>query len=307
MSTPQYATPQALRAAVTDRLRSVAVAHGAQLNDLLRQFAYDRFLARVFEDDPERWVLKGATAMLARLGPGSRHTLDVDLYRSAGTLDEAEEALRASAALDLGDYFRFEIAPGRPVAGPVATRQLTVTAYLGATVFASFPVDLVTDLNMTAPPDVIGPLVDVDIPGITPSRYRVYPVVDHIADKVCAIHELHERVEGPPQPSTRYRDLADLSTFARTAVVEADALATALRSEAARRRLTLPAQVTVPTDRGWRAGYARVARDAPALVDRDIMAAVDTVCRFIDPVLDGSAAGRWDPHRLTWINAGDSA
>jgi Nucleotidyl transferase AbiEii toxin, Type IV TA system len=88
MSTPQYSTPQALRAAVTDRLRSVAVAQGAQLNDLLRQFAYDRFLARVFEDDPERWVLKGATAMLARLGPGSRHTLDVDLYRSAGTLDE---------------------------------------------------------------------------------------------------------------------------------------------------------------------------------------------------------------------------
>lgn len=306
MSTPQYATPQALRTAVTDRLRTDAGIRGTQLNDLLRQFAYDRFLARIFEDDPEARVLKGATAMLARLGPDSRHTLDIDLYRSAGTLDEAEEALRASAALDLGDYFRFEIAPGRPVAGPVATRQLTVTAYLGATVFASFPVDLVTDLNITGKPDVIGPLVNVDIPGIAPSRYRVYPVVDHIADKVCAIHELHERGDAPPQPSTRYRDLADLSAFARTAIVEADALMTALRSEAARRRLTLPARVMVPADRGWRTGYARVMRDAPAVLDRDLTAATETVCRFIDPVLDGSASGRWDPRRLTWI-AGDSA
>jgi hypothetical protein len=113
MSSPHYATPQALRAVVTDRLRTLANAQGTQLNDLLRQFAYDRFLA-LFEDDPERWLLKGATAMLARLGPDSRHTLDVDLYRSAGSLDEAEVALRTSAALDLGDFFRFEIAPGSP-------------------------------------------------------------------------------------------------------------------------------------------------------------------------------------------------
>jgi hypothetical protein len=302
MSAPHYGTPQALRAAVTDRLRTIADARGAQLTDLLRQFAYDRFLARVFAHDPEQWVLKGATAMLARLGPGSRHTLDVDLYRSAGTLDEAEDALRAAAALDLGDYFRFEIAPGRPLAGPVAARELTVTAYLGATVFASFPVDLVTDLHMTAQPDVIGPLVDVDIPGIVPSRYRVYPVVDHIADKVCAIHELHERQDGTPVPSTRYRDLADLSMFAHTAVVEAAMLGTAVRTEAARRGLTLPAQIAVPRDGGWRAGYARVTRDVPALVDRDIASAVETVSRFIDPVLDESATGRWDPEQLAWAH-----
>jgi hypothetical protein len=300
MSTPHYRTPQALRAAITDQLRAVAEARGTQLNDLLRQFAYDRFLARVFAHDPDRWVLKGATAMLVRLGPESRHTVDVDLYRSAGTLDEGEDALRAAAALDLGDYFRFEIAPGRAVPGPVATRQLTVTAYLGVTVFASFPVDLVTDLNMTAAPDVIGPLLEVDIPGIASPRYRVYPVVDHIADKVCAIHELHQRLDAPPLPSTRYRDLADLSTFARTLAVDAEALAIALRSEVARRGLVLPAQVTIPGDGGWRAGYARVARDAPALVDRDITAAVETVSRFINPILDGSAAGRWDPTRLMW-------
>jgi hypothetical protein len=47
MSEPRYASPQALRRAVTDRLRELAERRtGARLGDLLRQFAYDRLLAR---------------------------------------------------------------------------------------------------------------------------------------------------------------------------------------------------------------------------------------------------------------------
>jgi nucleotidyltransferase AbiEii toxin of type IV toxin-antitoxin system len=78
--THAYASPQALRQAVDDRLRHVAKQQPAtQLADLQRQFAYDRLLCRVFQADRNGWVLKGATAMLARLGPTARHTMDVDL------------------------------------------------------------------------------------------------------------------------------------------------------------------------------------------------------------------------------------
>lgn len=46
MSEQRYASPQALRRAVTDRLRELAGQRsGARLGDLLRQFAYDRPLA----------------------------------------------------------------------------------------------------------------------------------------------------------------------------------------------------------------------------------------------------------------------
>ena len=45
----------------------------------------------------ENWVLKGATAMLARLEGRARHTLDVDLYRRDGSLADAERALREAA------------------------------------------------------------------------------------------------------------------------------------------------------------------------------------------------------------------
>jgi hypothetical protein len=43
-----------------------------------------------------------------------------------------------------------------------------------------------------------------------------------------------------------------------------------------------------------------VARDVPGLPERDLEAALATVRLFLDPVLDGTAAGTWDPRDLTW-------
>jgi hypothetical protein len=94
MTEAVYRSPQAMRQAVKDRLRRLAQDQpGTQLADLQRQFAYDRLLSRVFRVDPDQWVLKGAAAMLARLGARARHTLDIDLYGQQGNLDEAENAL----------------------------------------------------------------------------------------------------------------------------------------------------------------------------------------------------------------------
>jgi hypothetical protein len=299
-----YGDPLALSQAINDRLRAlVRERHGSQLADLRRQFAYDRLLSRVFQGERDQWVLKGATAMLARLAGVARHTLDIDLYWSKGHLAEAEVALRAAAAVDLGDYFRFTLSPGRRIAQGLGAIRVPLAAYLGATVFANFHVDLVANLTMTGTPDEVPPLVPLNLPGIVSSTYRAYPVADHVADKVCALLELHPRQDDQPAPSTRYRDLADLAIFSHTARVDARALAIALSSEAMRRALTLPDRLVAPQAPGWRAGYSRIARDTPGLVERDVSAAIETVGRFIDPVLGHAAAGRWNPKSLTWDRA----
>ncbi|MGH3693775.1 MAG: nucleotidyl transferase AbiEii/AbiGii toxin family protein [Pseudonocardiaceae bacterium] len=90
------------------------------------------------------------------------------------------------------------------------------------------------------------PICSLTITGITSTTYRAYPITDHIADKVCAMIEIHHRSDRQPQSSTRYHDLADLATFARTTVVDAHALTRALRSEADRRGLQLPDKLTIP-------------------------------------------------------------
>lgn len=299
MTERRYCDPAALRQALTDRLRVlVRQRPGAQLADLQRQFAYDRLLSRVFVSEPDAWVLKGATALLARMQGSARHT--VDLYRRYAGLDEAERALRAVTSVDLGDFFRFELSPGCRVTQGRATLRVPVIAYLGATEFARFHVDLVTDLVMTGEPDEVAALVPFEIPGIDPVRYRAYPLADHVADKLCAFLEVHPRALGSAQPSSRYRDLADLALIAHTQTIAADDLRRALASEVRRRGLELPRGLPSPEATGWRAGYARVARDVPELPERDLDAAVATVRRFLDPVLDGTASGTWDPGDLTW-------
>lgn len=108
-----YGSPGAFRRALTDRLRDLATRSRWTLQQLQRQMAYDRLLERLYLVD-EGWIIKGATALLAR-EIGVRGTIDIDLYREVAR-EIAVADLREAAALDLGDWFRFEIGPPRPPA-----------------------------------------------------------------------------------------------------------------------------------------------------------------------------------------------
>ena len=138
--TVEYATPTAFRRALTDRLRVLATTSPWTLPQLQRQFAYDRLLQRLYRRD-DRWVVKGATALLAR-GIGVRATIDLDLYRALDP-HAAKAELRAAARTDLADWFAFEIGPARPAGDAASARRLPAAARVGNTVWASFHVDLV--------------------------------------------------------------------------------------------------------------------------------------------------------------------
>src|SRR5436190_3361606 len=118
-----YGSPAALRAALTGRLKRLAASSPFTVTELHRQFAYDRLLARVFSaPDAERWVLKGAAALLARLDV-ARHSKDIDLsWQSTVDLDEAEQAFRAAAGRDVGDFFVFELGAAAPLVGDKGRR-----------------------------------------------------------------------------------------------------------------------------------------------------------------------------------------
>lgn len=298
----RYATPAALRSAITDRLRSVVSEDPSlSLADLRRQFAYDRLLYRIFTcHDRDRWVLKGATALLARLRGRARHSIDIDLFSQAGSLEEAEAALRAAAEREGGDHFRFVLAPGRRIAEGGVALRVAATVYLGATEFERFNVDLVAGSGMTGEPEEADPLVPIEIPGVPRTDYRIYPIADHVADKVFAIVERHVRRDGPAIASTRYRDLADLVVIAHSEEVEALAVEAALRAQADRRGLEVPSEFRPPDTSGWHAGYAGVAKDIIGLDEQQFDPAVETARCFVEPVLNGAAHGRWNPDRQAW-------
>jgi hypothetical protein len=291
-----YGGPAAFRRALTDKLRFLAEHSRWSLPQLQRQIAYDRLLERLYLMD-DGWVVKGAVALLAR-DLAVRETVDVDVYRSA-TLHQAVADLRAAAQQDIRDWFRFEIGPGRPVSAGGAGVRLPVTVFIGATEWCTFRVDLVgSEIRITGQPEQVPPLARVAIPDIEQHGYRAYPLVDHIADKVAAILQTY----GAGQvPSTRYKDLVDLVAIISQATLEAEAQRVALHSEADRRGITLPTTFSVPDRELWQKGYAAEARRSLLDTALTLDDALAVVTPFLNPLLDGTAAGTWDPDSRRWI------
>lgn len=291
----KYGSPGAFRTALTEKLRIKSQTSKWTLQQLVRQIAYDRLLERLYLVD-DGWIVKGATALLAR-DIGVRGSLDVDVYRETAR-EVAEQELREAAANDIGDWFRFELGPGQPASDVAGGTRIPVAAYVGATIWVEFHIDLVgSDLRMTGQPEEVPPLARVLIPDVEQHGYLAYPLVDHVADKVAATFETH----GDGQmPSTRFRDLVDLVAIATSATLAADELIEAVASEARRRNLTLPKKFDAPDRTLWEKGYAAEAA-------RSLLSSADTldealaiVGPFIDPVLAGTAAGAWAPTLQVW-------
>lgn len=290
-----YRSPAAFRRALTEKLKNKAKTSRWSLTQLQRQMAYDRLLERLYLVD-EGWVIKGATALLAR-DIGVRGTIDIDVYRAAAR-EVAEADLREAAGRDIGDWFRFELGPTQPMDDAAKGVRIPVSAYVGATLWAAFHVDLVgSGLRMTGEPEDVPPLARVVMPDVEQHGYRAYPLVDHIADKITAILQRYGETLAP---STRYKDLVDLVAIVSEASVEARLQEVALASEADRRGVTLPERFDVPDRELWERGYGAEAERSLLLRAHTLDEALAVVRPFIDPVLDGSAEGTWDPKAGQW-------
>jgi len=293
-----YPTAAGVEAAIRDAAKKAAAADPSlSINVRIRLEYFNRFLSRVFcEGADSEWLLKGGTGMLARL-PSTRTTLDIDLYRDGFTLDQALADLRRLASTDLGDHFRFEYAGHEKSIGGEEqpyTEGYVVSfeAFIGPRNKGSLNVDLAVGVGLTAPVTTTEPANALDLPRLVRHEYRLYPVVDQIADKVCAIMQTyHER------PSSREKDLAVLAV---TQNVDGTALGIAISTEARRRLMEPFDHFAVPSD--WGRRYAKLAKPVPYCADYSTVdLARDLVTRFINPSLDGGAAGKtWAPETRSW-------
>jgi hypothetical protein len=270
----------------------------------LRQAHFDRFLCRVFsEGDQSEWVLKGGTGMLARV-PNTRATLDIDLFRSGFNLDQALADLQRLAAIDLEDYFRFVYLDHKPIA--VGESQpyndgyrVTFDTYLGVKKMTAVGVDLVVGTQFTGAVTVVRPSNRVQVRDLISHDYRLYPVVDQIADKVCATMATYNG-----DPSSREKDLVDLVVIASTQDVHAAQLYDAIEHERRLRRLAPFDRFRVPAN--WGPAYAKLARTVPYCASyRAISEAAALMRKFLDPVISGAAQGRWSHTRQSWESPGD--
>jgi hypothetical protein len=290
-----YATPEAFRQALEQRVRLAAGAGG--MGRFRQVLVFDRFLARVFQHFGDRAVAKGGVALELRL-ERARTTRDVDIHLrgpSEGLLAELQRAGR----LDLGDFLGFLVEPDRShplIEGDGMVYEglrFRVQGQLAGKLYGMpFGLDVGFGDVLTELPEMIDGSDFLAFVGAPRARHRVYPRVVHIAEK------LHAYTLPRKRENSRVKDLPDIALLAQVGRLEADRLRTALQATFEFRK-TQPLPSTLPgPPPSWEPLYERMARE-DALPWRTLAELLLAVRCFIDPVLAGGT-GNWDPERWSW-------
>lgn len=210
----RYATPQAFARALSDRLKRQAAAEGVDLDRLRKRVAFERFLARLFEHNPSRWVLKGGYALELRLGGKARATKDIDLDLPPPPVEDLLDELQEAAEVDLGDYFVFLVSRPKAMRGaPLGSFRYSVEVRLNGRPFTSFVLDVGQGDTPLGEVEWREGQADLGFAGISKVRMAIYPLADHFAEKLHAYTRLRER-------KTRVKDLLDLSLVLQELVDE---------------------------------------------------------------------------------------
>jgi predicted nucleotidyltransferase component of viral defense system len=289
----KYEDAGAFRMALEQRLRNASQA-GTSLVRLRKAVVFDRLLARLMVVAPNRWVLKGALALDFRLGDRTRTTKDMDLARE----DDEEAATAdfiAAQAVDLGDFFLFDIQKsrglGEATGGAVRYRA---KAELAARLFEEVVIDVGFAGVLTGTPELLrGPGL-LTFAGIEPAEVPALPLEQHLAEKVHA----YTRSYSTGVQSTRVKDLVDIVLVKSFATVDADRLAEALRRTfEVRDQQPLPAMLPAPPA-DWSVPYRRLATGVG--LSGDLAAGHAEASELLNPILLHRARGRWDPEQSAW-------
>lgn len=297
MTTRRYASPEAFKQALEQRLRAVTKT-GADFARKRQLLVFDRLLARIVQVLGTAVTLKGGLVLELRLDR-ARTTRDIDL-RMTGSADGVLARLQEAARLDLGDFFTFEVGPDqdRPEIqgdGMIydGLRFQATCTMAGKPYGQPFGVDVGFSDPILGAPDVVTAEDTLGFAGIAPPTLRLYPIETHIAEK------LHAYTLPRARPNSRLKDLPDLALLAGVKPLESKRVRAALEQTFGFRKThDLPATLPEPPAT-WAAPYAAMA--AEDQLEWATLADVTAAARaFLDPVLGGSLDLIWDPARRAW-------
>lgn len=266
-----------------------------------REMLRDRFLCRVFSEDDPRFLLKGGSGMLARI-PDARATKDVDFAtREKETAERALAALNELVSRDLGDFCTFRLTGWKESLddnGYSRLLKLRYASYVGDEEKDPILVDLSLDCTTTQPAERIAPANRIAIEDIAVFDYLAYPLVDQLADKLCAVMEL----QPGGWPSSRMKDLVDIVTYATNEPFDLLQLRHAIRCECAKRGMAVPDCFSAPD--GWSVRFAAYARKNGLSEEyADFQKASLLASRFFDPALSEAVPDEamWNPAKTEWV------
>jgi len=259
MTIRTYASPEAFKQALEQRLRTSAKA-GAAFARKRQLLVFDRFLARIVVVLGDAATLKGGLVLELRL-ERARTTKDVDL-RITGSPDDILTKLQEAARRDLGDFMTFEVAPDddhpeiRNDGMQYEGLRFRAECRLAGKLYGQrFGVDVAFGDPMLGEPEVVVAEDVLAFAGIAPPALRLYPIETHIAEK------LHAYTMPRARPNSRVKDLPDLALLATVQTIEAKRLLAALEQTFTFRDThSLPVMLPDPLP-AWGTPYAAMARE----------------------------------------------
>lgn len=288
-------TPAGFREQLLQHLRNGAARDGILVQRVQQRVAFERLMARLPQNG--EWVLKGGLALLFRYGLQTRPTKDLDL-RTPRDVTEAVDSFRQTvAAAMVNDNFSFEFGEvAQEMQGaPGGSRRIRVVARVAGRDFAAFHVDLSSGDALVDQPDLLQGSDILQFAGIAPVRFPVYPVAQHLAEK------LHAYTLPRAQENTRVKDLVDLVIIAATERVEGDRLSRSVGATFATRGThQIPARLPEPPA-AWEKPFAIITKDVMGLQVTDFQQGHALAVQFWNPFLSNDSVHQiWHPDQRRW-------
>ena len=264
-SSRSYATARGFRTALEERLRRASVTERIDLNRLRRQVSFDRLLARLFQEEPAPWALKGGYALELRF-KAARSTVDIDLTlqrvipaTAAGvdTNQAVREMLQTAADISLDDWFKFAIGP--PVmdltAAPYGGARYPGEARMDERIFARFHLDAGIGDVVIQPLETIVCRDWLGFAGIESSRVWMIAREQQFAEKI------HAYTLPRNSSNSRVKDLVDLALLIGSGGLDKQGILNALRLTFERRGThDLPVRLD-PPPADWQIPFHALAEE----------------------------------------------
>jgi Nucleotidyl transferase AbiEii toxin, Type IV TA system len=285
----RYATPEAFRAALEDRLKNAA-NETVGISRLRKRVVFERLLARLTAQAAGEWVLKGGLALELRLDELSRSTKDIDVDWSLGE-DDATERLLDAADLDIGDMFEFRLQRADPDEElEDGGQRWRATALLDGREFERILIDVTLAAEPIFEPDTLMSFGLLAFAGLDQVQVRTLAIEQHLAEKVHA----YTRTYADEQPSSRVKDLIDIDVIAATTPVDSDRLRTALDTIFAERATHPVPSNLPPPPQNWARTWSKLATNLP--VPPTLTPGYETATAFLHPILAGTTTHhKWEP------------
>jgi len=285
-----FTDPGAFRRSLEERLLQISRTEKIGIQKLRRQVAFDRLLARLFISSPSPWVLKGGYAMQLRT-LNARATKDIDLAMKetrflSGNEDEQGKAilevLLEKAAVDLNDFFTFEISgPTKDLdAAPYGGARFHIEARMEDRSFEKFQLDIGVGDVWIEPLETISARDWLAFAGIGAQPVTLIPKEQQFAEKIHA----YTLPRGERQNS-RVKDLIDMVLLVDSGALDKTLLKKAIKATFERRNThALPSTFPEPPA-SWTSTFERLAEECG--IARDLNVGHRKINTYLSGILNG--------------------